>query len=77
MPIPPPDGLTTFFRDVTEERRTAAALRESEELFRATFEQAAVGMAVVGLDGTWLRVNDRLCAITGYPREELLTRHVR
>ena len=39
---------------------------------RATFEQAAVGIAHVGLDGRWLRVNDRLCAIVGYSREELL-----
>jgi PAS domain S-box-containing protein len=48
-------------------------LRQSEELFRATFEQVAVGMAQVGMDGTWLRANDKLCAITGYVREELLT----
>ncbi len=47
-------------------------LRESEERFRATFEQAAVGVAHVGPDGRWLRVNDKLCEITGYPREELL-----
>jgi PAS domain S-box-containing protein len=47
-------------------------LRESERRFRATFEQAAVGMAHVGLSGEWLRVNQRLCEIVGYPREELL-----
>ncbi len=69
---PSNDGLTLFFRDVTEEQRIAAALRQSEKLFRATFEQAAVGMAQVGLDGTWLRVNDKLCAITGYTRDDLL-----
>ena len=69
---PSDNGLTLYFRDVTEERRIAAALRQSEELFRATFEQAAVGMAQVGLDGAWLRVNQKLCTITGYSREELL-----
>jgi PAS domain S-box-containing protein len=59
------------------EERTArleaalAELRESEERFRATFEQAAVGVAHVGPDGRWLRVNDELCEITGYPRTEL------
>jgi PAS domain S-box-containing protein len=47
-------------------------LRENEERFRATFEQAAVGIAHVALDGRWLRVNQRLCDIVGYPREELL-----
>jgi PAS domain S-box-containing protein len=46
-------------------------LGESEERFRATFEQAAVGVAHVGTDGRWLRVNDKLCEITGYSREEL------
>jgi PAS domain S-box-containing protein len=54
-----------------------AALRESEALFRGTFDNAAVGMAHVALDGRWLRVNDRLCAITGYAREELLARRSR
>jgi PAS domain S-box-containing protein len=60
------------FRDITERRRTEEELRASEERFRATFEQAAVGVAHVGLDGTWLRVNNKLFEITGYPREELI-----
>ncbi len=51
---------------------TLAELKNSEKRFRATFEQAAVGVAHVGPDGRWLRVNDKLCGITGYPREELL-----
>ena len=53
-------------------RRHEASLQESEEVSRATFDQAAVGIAHVGTDGRWLRVNDKLCAIVGYPREELL-----
>ncbi len=48
-------------------------LRESEERFRATFEQAAVGVSHVALDGSWIRVNQKLCDIVGYPREELLS----
>jgi PAS domain S-box-containing protein len=51
-----------------------AALRESEQRFRATFQNAAVGIAHVGMDGSWLRVNDRVCEIIGYSRDELLTR---
>ena len=46
--------------------------RDPEIRFRATFENAAVGIAHVGLDGSWLAVNDRLCDIVGYTREELL-----
>src|SRR5205085_676267 len=47
------------------------ALRESEERFRSTFEQAAVGIAHVAPDGRWLRVNQKFCEITGYTAEEL------
>lgn len=47
-------------------------LRESEERFRATFEQAPIGIAHASLDGRWLRVNQRYCDILGYSREELL-----
>lgn len=49
-----------------------ATVRGSEVQFRATFEQAAVGMAHVALDGRWLRVNQRLCDIVGYSKDELL-----
>jgi PAS domain S-box-containing protein len=49
-------------------------LRESEEQFRTTFDQAAVGIAHVAPDGRWLRVNQKLCEIVGYTREELLER---
>ena len=57
-----------------EHKRTEEAHRRSEERFRATFEQAAVGIAHVSLEGRWLRVNQKLCDILGYPREEMATR---
>src|SRR5262249_4816394 len=50
------------------------ALRESEERFRGTFENAAVGMAHVDVQGRFLRVNEKLCEIVGYTSEELLAR---
>jgi PAS domain S-box-containing protein len=50
------------------------ALRESEARFRAIFEQAAVAIAEISLDGRWLRVNPRLCELTGYTEQELLER---
>jgi len=50
-----------------------AARRESEDQFRFTFEEAALGMAHVGLDGRWLQINRKLCEILGYTREELLS----
>lgn len=65
-------GAFALARDVTEQKRAEGIVRESEERFRFTFEQAAVGIAHVALDGRWLRVNQKLCEITGYPSEELL-----
>ena len=55
-------------------QRSAAferALRESEELFRLTFEHVAVGMAHIAENGRWLRVNQKLCHIVGYSADEL------
>ncbi len=57
--------------DVTEQRLAEKMLRESEGRFRGTFQQAAVGIAHVGLDGRWLRINQKLCDITGYAADEL------
>lgn len=52
--------------------RAREALRESEERFRTAFDAAPIGMALVSTDGRWIRVNDALCSIVGYGREELL-----
>src|SRR5215207_5191783 len=57
--------------DITEQKRAEEEFRKSEERFRATFEQAAVGIVQAGLDGEWLRFNDKFCDIVGYEREEL------
>ncbi|MBU8543153.1 MULTISPECIES: hybrid sensor histidine kinase/response regulator [Roseomonadaceae] len=59
-------------REVAERERAETRLRDSETRFRATFEQAAIGIAHIGLDRRFLWVNDRICAMTGYRREELL-----
>ncbi|MDP1679106.1 MAG: EAL domain-containing protein [Candidatus Nitrotoga sp.] len=71
-------NLKRLIPAIERELQAAQARRthfQSEQRFRATFEQAAVGIAHVGLDGRWLRVNHKLCVITGYTEEELLTRN--
>ena len=70
-------NLKRLIPAIERELQAAQARRthfQSEQRFRATFEQAAVGIAHVGLDGRWLRVNHKLCVITGFTEEELLTR---
>ncbi|MGL4918601.1 MAG: DUF4118 domain-containing protein, partial [Aeromonas allosaccharophila] len=51
---------------------TQSRLQQSETRFQATFEQAAVGIALVSPDGKWLRVNQRLCDMVGYQADELM-----
>jgi PAS domain S-box-containing protein len=55
-----------------ERRRAEEALRASEDRFRCTFENVAVGIAHNDLQGRWLRVNQTFCDILGYTRPELL-----
>jgi PAS domain S-box-containing protein len=57
--------------DITELKRSGEALRESEELFRTSFENATVGVCLVGIDGRFFSVNPTLCEMLGYKKEEL------
>nr|ADY60858.1 multi-sensor hybrid histidine kinase [Rubinisphaera brasiliensis DSM 5305] len=67
-----PERLIGVCVDRTREQQHEDALAASEERYRATFEQAAMGIAHVGPDGSWLRVNQGLCDIVGYTAEELM-----
>ncbi len=60
--------------DITELKRMEEALGEKERRFRGAFEASAIGMALVGLDGRWLEVNQSVCDIFGYPEQELLAK---
>lgn len=72
--IPVEDGIAILIRDNTAIRQLGQALQESQERFRLTFEEAAVGIGHIALDGRWLRVNQKLCEILGYSVDELLIR---
>jgi PAS domain S-box-containing protein len=65
-------GIVIFTEDISDRVRDRDAIARSEQRFKAAFEQAAVGMAHVALDGRWLRVNQKLCDIVGYSRDALM-----
>ena len=69
--------IVAVSRDIRDRIAADAALRASEERFRLTFELAASGIAHVGLDGRLLLVNQSLCEILGYSKDELVGRSVK
>ncbi|MDX6724240.1 MAG: hypothetical protein QOD73_2644, partial [Solirubrobacteraceae bacterium] len=79
-PLRDEDGATSgglaIFRDRTRTSDVALALRDAREQFTELFEHAPIGMAVIEMDGeqigTFLRVNDALCRITGRAAGELI-----
>ncbi|MCY1045096.1 PAS domain-containing sensor histidine kinase [Corallococcus sp. bb12-1] len=66
--------LTVILRDITARKQAEEVLRNSEERFRTSFEDAPIGLALVGLDGRFLHVNASLRHIVGYSQAELLAR---
>lgn len=67
-----PVSLISLVQNITDQQQAMLQARHNEQLFRAVFEQAAVGAALLDEAGHWLQVNDRLCEIVGYSRDELL-----
>ena len=57
-------------QDITNEKKLRDELQQSEQQFKGAFEHSAVGMAIVNLEGHWIEVNNRLCEILGYSKEE-------
>lgn len=69
-----PVSVVGSFRDITNKRAAEATLRERERRLRMFFEIPLVGMALSSIDRGLIEVNDRLCNILGYTRDELLAK---
>jgi PAS domain S-box-containing protein len=65
------DALLSVMTDVTERRKSEEALRRSRESFQQLFEEAPIGMAMIGADVGFGRVNRALCEMMGYSKEEM------
>jgi PAS domain S-box-containing protein len=73
------ENITLWFgtnTDVTEQRKAEEALRESEQRLQAIFNNAAIGIVEVDYEDRFVYVNERICQILGYSREELLNKTV-
>lgn len=68
-----PTGILEINNDITSRKRMEEALQDSEERFRNAFDNASIGMALISLEGHWLKVNSALCEILSYSETELLT----
>ncbi len=72
IPYQGKEAVCAVARDLTERKQAEEALKESEERFRSAFEDAPIGVALVDLDRSHLRVNRAFCEMLGYSEEELL-----
>ena len=68
-----PSAILCVGNDITQQKKAEEALRQSEERFRLTFENAAVGMALSDLEGRYVKVNRAMCSMLGYSEEEMLS----
>jgi PAS domain S-box-containing protein len=64
-------AILGLVRDISKRLEAERSLRESDELFAIAFQHSPLGMAIVSLEGRWLRTNKSLCEMLGYTEEEL------
>jgi PAS domain S-box-containing protein len=79
VPLRNPQGeiqsVMGIARDLTEQKRTAEALKEREELSQKIIGAAMEGFWMLNIEGNIVDVNDAYCRMSGYSRQELLSMH--
>ncbi len=66
-----PQYFVAVVKDISRRKEVEEALKESEQRFSGIFQQAAVGIHLMNLDGEFLQVNPRFCQILGYTQSEI------
>jgi PAS domain S-box-containing protein len=74
--IPGTKRSVVSFMDMTERRKTEAALRESEERFRSFFDELSLGILMMTPQGQIIAANKAICQLMGYSQEELVGQHI-
>ncbi len=74
---PSPDGLSIFFRDITEKKKAEIKIKESESKYRMLIEQASDGIFIADETGKYIDVNKSGCIMTGYSPDEIQALHIK
>lgn len=74
---PSPDGLTIFFKDVTDIKEITLALKNKEEKYRSLIEQASDGIVITDMEGIILEVNNSIKQMIGFEDEEMIGYHIK
>lgn len=64
-------GMIMYTEDISKRKETEKRLKLAQKAFEANFTNGAIGMAIIGKNGEWLQVNDRICNMLDYSSEEL------
>ena len=72
IPYKGKDVQVVEFRDITEQKQTEQALKESEEQYRSIIESTSEGCWILNTEKVTIDVNDSLCKMLGYSRSEII-----
>ena len=70
--IEPNEGVVVAHENITNQKLMLEALRQSAQKFRSYFDHSIVGISITSINKSWIEVNQYLCDILGYSRDELV-----